>query len=96
MSKIRKSARGQQCQVRVPFVCNQDDSTTILAHLGGGGMGMKRLDIHAAYCCSACHDAIDRRVHSQWTADELKRWHYEGVFRTQKLLIDAGLIDVEL
>jgi len=34
-SKIRASAKGEDCQVRVEGVCNFNPETTILAHLGG-------------------------------------------------------------
>ena len=95
MSKIRKSARGQDCQVRIVGICNFNPETVVLAHVGGGGMGIKSGDNEAAYCCSACHDAIDGRVISGFTPDELKLWHYEGVMRTQSILIKAGLIIIK-
>ena len=38
MSKLRKSAKGQLCLVRLPGVCNHNAETTVLAHLGGAGM----------------------------------------------------------
>jgi len=92
MSKIRKSARGEECQVRIPNVCNHNPETTVLAHLNGGGWSMKSHDIHGAYCCSACHDAVDGRSVTQWDQDTLKLWHFEGIIRTQKLLLEKGLI----
>jgi len=94
MSKIRKSAKDEACCVRIPFHCNRNSETTVLAHLNGGGMGMKSLDIHGAYCCSSCHDAIDGRVPTQWTKEELKIWHLEGVIRTQKKLLEKNIIKV--
>ena len=87
MSKIRKSANGQECQVRIPFVCNYDPSTTVLAHLNGGGMGAKKHDIFGAYACSKCHAHIDAN-YDQHTMIMF----YEGVFRTQELLIKQELI----
>lgn len=93
MSKLRKSAEGQDCLVRIPSVCNFNPETTILAHLGGAGMGLKKNDIHGAFCCSSCHDAIDGRTRgSGFTGEELKLMHYEGVERTQDFWIKAGLI----
>ena len=96
MSKIRKSAKGEECQVRIPQKCNFNPETTVLAHLNGGGMGMKSNDIHGAYCCSACHDVLDGRdrqiLFSQF---DLDIWFYEGVFRTQLILIDKGLLVVK-
>lgn len=92
MSKIRKSARGEDCTVRIPDVCNFNPETVILAHLNGGGAGMKHHDIHASYCCSSCHDAIDGRMKTEYTHNELKQMHYEGMVRTQMILIKKGLI----
>ena len=62
MSKITKSARGEECQVRIPGVCNHNPETTIFAHLRGGGMGKKQPDSEGAYCCSDCHDLYDGRA----------------------------------
>lgn len=92
--KIRNSARGQECQVRMPGVCNRNNETVILAHVGkGSGMGQKCDDIHATYACSACHDVIDRRVR-QDNASEVQVYAYEGMVRTQKLLPEQELIKV--
>ena len=65
MSKIRKSARGKQCLVRIPGVCNFNESTVIAAHLriaGTCGVGMKQIDLLTVRACSSCHDVIDGRV----------------------------------
>lgn len=67
MSKLRKSARGQVCTLRIVGVCNRDPNTTVLAHTpglrnSGAGMGRKAHDAYAVYACSACHDMLDRRV----------------------------------
>ncbi len=42
MSKLRKSVRGWDCTVRINGVCNFNPDTTVLAHLNGAGMGMKK------------------------------------------------------
>ena len=94
-SKIRKSARNQDCQVRIPGICNFNPETVVLAHLSGGGWGLKRDDHEAAYCCSKCHDALDGRRKTPYSQTELKLMHYDGVMRTQKLLIEQGLIVVK-
>lgn len=92
MSKLRKLARGRECQVRIPGVCNGDPATTVLAHLNGGGMGMKRHDLHGAWCCSSCHDAIDGRKSTGIPSDLLEVYHLEGVIRTQEALIAEGVL----
>lgn len=94
--ELRKSARDQECQIRIHNVCNFDPETTVLAHLPGGGMGMKSPDIHGAFCCSACHDLIDGRSRTfAYSKDELKLMHLEGVIRTQQWWLDNGYINVK-
>ena len=88
---LRKTARGQECLVRLPGVCNHDSSTVVLAHLNGGGMGAKRPDYQAAFACSACHDECDRRTR-KLDPSNVKRWHLEGVIRTQEWWIQEGYL----
>ena len=93
---LRKLARDQECQVRIPGVCNRDDSTTVLAHFrmaGLCGTGKKPADIVGAWCCSSCHDAIDGRAKTQYSHDELRLMHLEGVVRTINELIKLGAVD---
>jgi hypothetical protein len=93
MTDLRKEARGRECMVRIPGVCNGDPATTVLAHLNGGGMGMKRPDTSGAWVCSACHDAVDgRTVHDPYSWEELSEMHLQGVIRTQEQLIREGKI----
>lgn len=91
--KLRNSARGQDCQVRVPGICNHNPETTVLAHVGtGAGMGMKTNDFEAAFCCSACHDAIDGRAKTPFSALELKLMAKEGGERTREIWFNSGVI----
>jgi len=92
MNKIRKSAKGQACQVRLPGICNFDPATTIPAHRNGYGVGGKQPDLMIAHCCSACHAVVDGHVKSDLSNDTIKIYFYEGVFRTQELLLSEGLI----
>ena len=97
MSKIRKSARGQQCQIRLPGLCNHNPETVVLAHYrlaGTCGMGIKPNDIQAAYACSRCHDASDGRLKTDLSPDEIQTAFAEGVMRTQQILIKQGLLKV--
>lgn len=91
MGKLRQSARGQECLVRIPGICNGDPATVVLAHVGGAGMGRKQPDILGAFACAACHDEIDRRTRYM-SPDDARLAHYEGVMRTQLYWIEAGLI----
>lgn len=54
-------ARGRDCTLRIPGVCNFDPSTTVLAHVGRHGSAKRNHDEEAVFACSACHDAIDYR-----------------------------------
>jgi hypothetical protein len=93
--KLRNSARGQDCLVRIPGICNFNPETTILAHVGSGaGMGQKTDDIEATFCCSACHAAIDGQTKTEWTNDDLRLMAKEGAERTRKYWLQVGLIKV--
>lgn len=88
MSNLRKLARGRECQVRLPTICNGNSDTVVLAHLrlgGLSGMGVKARDEFGAWCCSNCHQFCD--THHD---DATKVAFYEGIFRTQAQLLKEG------
>jgi len=61
---LRRLAKGKDCQLRIPGVCNFNPETTILAHIrrgGVAGMGQKPPDLVGVWSCSDCHDVIDGR-----------------------------------
>lgn len=92
-ANLRKLARGRDCQVRIPGVCNRDPSTTVLAHIrlpGVSGVGMKVPDLLGAWACSACHDVIDGRVKAFEGAETLRLYHLEGMARTISELLKEG------
>ncbi|CAK9889185.1 DUF1364 domain-containing protein [Pseudomonas fluorescens] len=94
-SKLTKAARGRECQVRIPGVCNGDPNTTVLAHYrmaGTCGVGMKPNDLQGAHACSACHDACDGRSKTMFSRDELRFMHLEGVVRTLDILVSEGKV----
>jgi hypothetical protein len=93
-TKLTKAARGRDCQVRVPGVCNRNPETTVLAHYrlaGTNGIGCKPNDFQGAWACSACHDWIDSR-NRQGEREQARLWHAEGVMRTQDILIREGKV----
>ena len=92
MSLITKSARNEPCLVRIDGICSFDPSTTVLAHIGGAGIGRKKSDLYGAYCCHSCHDAIDGRVQTGFSKAELELMHRQGVERTQDKLLEKRLI----
>ena len=93
--KLRDSARGRDCTLRLPGVCNFNPETTVLAHLpcGQKGMGMKGPDLIAVFACSSCHDLVDGRTAGEVAAADLLRalaetqltWLSEGAVKVQGL-----------
>lgn len=63
MTPIRKSAKGENCTMRIPNVCNGNRDTVVWAHSNraedGKGMGMKARDEEGCYACVACHSWLD-------------------------------------
>lgn len=95
MANLRKEAKGRECQVRIPGICTGENETVVLAHYTSSwlrGMGSKPHDIYGAYCCVACHNAIDGRVRTNYSREELRLMHAEGVFRTIGILLREGKI----
>ena len=87
---LRNLAKGRECQVRLPGICNGDPATTVLAHyrlIGISGIGMKSPDLIAAHACASCHYTVDNVK-----GDDVRLAHAEGVFRTQAILLKEELI----
>lgn len=94
--KITESARGENCTVRLPDVCNGNPETVVFAHVNGirFGHGVGKKTKFGAYCCAACHDVIDGRrprPHGM-TCEDAKLAHYEGVIETLNKLVAKGLL----
>lgn len=86
MSKIRNSAKGQPCMVRIdPHLCTSNE-TTVLAHNNGGGMGKKGPDFQGAFACSRCHDVIDGREQTKYRKEEIRAMFIDGILHTQNWL----------
>lgn len=87
---LRKLARGQECQIRIPGICNGNPETTVLAHLrqaGITGVAQKSPDLLGAWSCSDCHFYTESRPN-----DRDRRAFLEGVMRTQYELIKQGIV----
>jgi uncharacterized CHY-type Zn-finger protein len=92
--KIRDSARGEDCTLRLGM-CSSNE-TVVLCHIGKRrGMGLKCSDTFAIYACAACHDAIDGRVKSTFSNDELNTQKLRALEETQEILINKGLLVVK-
>ena len=89
--KLRASARGEQCTLRLVGVCNFNPETVVLAHIGkGGGMGSKCGDNMAVFACSSCHAEIDSSAKDSYAADKLR-----ALGETQQIWFDNGLMKHE-
>ncbi|WBT56355.1 DUF1364 domain-containing protein [Kosakonia oryzendophytica] len=95
MADLRKEARSRECQIRIPGICNGNPETSVLAHYrlaGTCGTGIKPDDMQGAIACNCCHDAIDGRVKTEYSHDELRLMHAEGVMRTLAIWKKEGLV----
>lgn len=94
---LTRSARGRDCTIRLENICNFDPATTVLAHYrisGISGIGLKSPSVLAAFSCSSCHDAADRRTHLYLERDYVQLAHLRGVMRTQAIWLREGAIVV--
>jgi len=94
---LRKEARGRDCQIRLPGVCNGNPETTVLAHyrasfVTGFGYKPESADICGAWACSDCHDVVDRRRSSYMDHADIDRLFLHGVLRTIAALVAEGKI----
>lgn len=91
--KITESARGEMCTVRLEGICNFNTETTVFAHLNGirFGHGVGKKTRWGAYCCSACHDEVDRRTRIM-DGDHVRLAHLQGVIETLDKLVAKGLL----
>lgn len=94
-TNLRREAAGRMCQVRIPGVCRAREDDCVLAHLqypaGVRGMGQKAPDLLGAWACTPCHNEVDRRTRVV-EADFARTCMYEGVIRTQQILIAEGKV----
>lgn len=98
MTPIRKAARGQDCTMALPGVCNRDPETVVLCHSNsladGKGMGLKAPDTAACFGCSSCHDLLDGR---RPRPDGMTLLMVEGAFvravaKTHEILKRMGIL----
>lgn len=97
MSKITKSARDEDCLVRLPDICTHDPATTIWSHArwgsAGKGKGLKALDLCGAYCCTACDAAYDQMTGAKHlTREQIDADWMQGHLRSLVRLAEKGLI----
>lgn len=90
---LRKLAKGQDCQVRLPG-CLYGPETVVLAHLRIGntaGTGQKPPDLCGVYACLNCHDLIDGRAHiANLTKAEINQYLLPAICRTLAIVTKAA------
>lgn len=95
MSKIRQSANGQECQVRISGVCTGDPATVIWSHArwgsAGRGKAIKALDLAGAYACTSCDAAYDGQLKTSYSRDQIDADWCQGHFRSLVILHEMGL-----
>lgn len=86
MTKLRKLAEGQSCQVRIPYVPCSSQETVVLCHVrraGTAGIGQKPPDLCGIYACSAHHDIVDgRKMLANLTKLEIDQAIFFALLRT--------------
>ena len=95
--RLRDSARGEDCTLRLPGVCNFQPETTVLAHYrlaGTCGMGIKPNDLQGAHADDYCHAICDGRIKAPegMTREDIRLAHAEGVMRTIDILVREGVV----
>ena len=100
-TKLRASARDQECTLRFPLVCNYRTDTTVLCHSNqlkdGKGMGLKAPDTRAAYGCVRCHDVLDGRAPRPacMTREDMLERFEEATRVTNEIMARMGLLKEE-
>lgn len=99
MTPIRKSARGQECTLRFPGICNRNPDTTAWCHSNrledGKGMGIKARDEEGCYGCSDCHAWLDGGYAGRMSREavdarfDAARAESQGKLRAQGLLTNS-------
>lgn len=99
--KIRESARGEPCTVRLVGVCSHDPAKSIWSHarwgaqLGEAGRGMatKALDLCGAIACTDCDAAFDQhRGAPHLTREQIDLDWMMGHLRSLAVLQRKGLL----
>ena len=100
MSAIRRSAKGMDCMIRIPYVCNHDSATVVWCHANGTaagkGIGQKSNDALGAYGCFACHNLVDGRtpLPKGYSREDIDLMFHEGHQRSLQILIAKNLVRV--
>ena len=96
--RIRDSARGEECQVRIVGACTGNPEHTIWSHAplqaAGKGRGWKSICLAGAYSCTACDAVVDgqRPLPPGATRDSVMLDFFMGHMRSLVILKQKGLV----
>jgi hypothetical protein len=100
MTPIRASARGQDCTLRFPGICNCNPETTAWCHSNrladGKGMGLKAPDHHGCYGCSDCHAWLDGGYAGRMPREVVDARFDAARDESQEILKSKGLMACEI
>ena len=93
-TKITKSARNEDCSIRLPTICSFDETKTVFCHINTvfKGVGLKSPDLFGIYGCSDCHNVLDGRRPHKFTEAELYEATLDALIETQSKLVSKGLL----
>lgn len=95
---IMDSARDEDCQIRLPMICNFDKATTVFAHPNKPSKpkGGKLPAALGSYACFKCHSTYDRLIpiptEAHLTRSDIELAFWEGHARTFQILMAKGLV----
>ena len=95
--KTTDAAKGQQCTLDIPGVCQGGTDTTVPCHspLCEDRNGTKAPDFCMADGCAACHDYLDRRtkLNGEHISHEDQRFYiHRGIMRTLANRFERGIL----
>lgn len=99
--QYREAAKGMDCTIQIPGICNHRPETTVFCHFSDESSGTRRKsdDISGGDGCSDCHAAIDGRAHrKEWDrySDADKEWFIRrSQTRTLRRRIEQGIVQVK-
>jgi len=97
-TKIRQSAKNEECLIELPAVCNYNSETVVWCHensyAAGKGMGLKARDELGAYGCSACHAVYDGQIKRPegMSKGYVEKRFYDAMLKSAEKLKRKGLV----
>lgn len=95
---IRQSARGEECTLLIPGVCNHNSETVVWAHSNkyehGKGLGLKADDKYGCYACSSCHAVLDGQAPrpNGIGKPDVEYLFVQAMYKSRAILRDKGLL----